>query len=55
MLAKLLSGRFILTVACAVVFIYGAFTKLLPSEAIVAVIMYVIQSYFNRSDRKEKA
>jgi hypothetical protein len=53
MLAKFLSGRFILTVSCAVVFTYGSVTKLLPAEAIVAVIMYVIQSYFNRGDRKQ--
>jgi len=54
LLEKLLSGRWILTIACAIVFIYCSTTGIFSGEAIISVIMFVIQSYFNK-DRKIKS
>jgi len=51
MVQKLLSGRLLFTVAAAVVFVRGAFNKSIPEEAVVAIIMFVVQAYFNRGDR----
>jgi len=52
MLHKFLSGRWLFTLASAVVFVLLSLAGKLPSEAVIAVIMYVVQSYFNRNDRK---
>jgi len=51
---KLLSGRFILTVVCAVVFGYCAVTMILPTDSTVSIITMVFVAYFNRADRKDK-
>jgi hypothetical protein len=48
MLGKLLSGRYILTMAVAFVFVYAALTKQLSPAETIAVIMFVIQAYFNK-------
>jgi hypothetical protein len=52
MLHKFLSGRWLFTLAAAVVFVLLSLAGKLPSEAVIAIIMYVVQSYFNRSDRQ---
>lgn len=52
MLHKFLSGRWLFTLASAVVFVLLSLAGKLPSEAVIAIIMYVVQSYFNRSDRQ---
>jgi hypothetical protein len=54
MLAKLVSGRFILTIAAAFVFVWAALSKILSPAEIVAVVMFVFQAYFNRNDRNTK-
>ena len=54
MLSKLLSGRFLLTVITGAAFGYTVINKLLPAEAIAAIISMVFISYFNRSDRKKE-
>lgn len=48
---KLLSGRFLLTVACAVVFAYIAAKQIIPPEATVTILASVFTSYFGRNDR----
>jgi hypothetical protein len=48
---KFLSGRFILTVVCALVFGYCAISKILPIDAVVSIITMVFISYFQRQDR----
>jgi hypothetical protein len=53
MIAKLLSGRYILTVICAIVFAYGAISKVLPVDATISILMMVFTAYFNRTDRKQ--
>jgi hypothetical protein len=50
---KLFSGRFLFTIATAVVFMWATFNKMLTNEQIVSVITLVIGFYFNRMDRKE--
>ena len=54
MVDKLLSGRFILTVVCALVFGYCAIFKIMPVDAIVSIITMVFISYFQRQDRKQE-
>lgn len=53
MFSKLLSGRYVLTIATAFVFVYAAITKMLSPAEIVAVVMFVFQAYFNKNDRKQ--
>jgi len=55
MLTKLLSGRWILTVICGVVFVYCAINKLLPKEAVISIITMVFVAYFDRNDRNGQA
>lgn len=50
-LSKVFSGRWILTVACAYVFIYAALTGILSGEGLTAIIVSVFKDYFNRVDR----
>lgn len=50
--SKLLGGRYILTIICGLVFAYGAVSKLLPADAVVAIVSMVFISYFQKSDRK---
>ena len=49
---KILSGRFLLTVTCAIVFAYAVQIKLLDAVAIGVIITGVFKDYFGRSDRK---
>ena len=51
---KLLSGRWLLTMAGAIVFIYSSLTHVLSSEAIIGILMYVFQSYFNKKEEVQK-
>lgn len=51
MIQKLLSGRFILTVVCAIVFMWYSIIGKLSTEAIAAILASVFQAYFNRTDR----
>jgi len=53
MINKLLSGRFILTVVCALVFGICAIKKIMPVDAIVSIITMVFISYFQRQDRTQ--
>jgi hypothetical protein len=50
MLAKLLSGRFILTIAAAFVFVWSALKGVLSPAETVAIIMFVFQAYFNKKE-----
>lgn len=54
LVAKLLSGRLWLTLACAFVFIYVSVNKILPEEAIASIITMVFLAYFERRDRSTK-
>jgi len=49
--AKMSSGRWILTMTCALVFAYGTFAKIIPPDATVSIVSMVFISYFNRPDR----
>jgi len=48
---KLLSGRFLLTVACGIVFTYCAIKQIKLDEAQAALMTAVFALYFTRSDR----
>lgn len=50
-IAKITSGRFILTVIGGGVFAYSAYAKIMPPEAISAIVTAIFMSYFQRSDR----
>ena len=52
MINKLLSGRYFLTVVCGLVFAYVAINKVIPPDAVIAILSTVFVSYFNRN-RKE--
>ena len=52
--SKCLSGRFILTVICGVVFAYISCKRLIPAEAQVAIIVSVFRDYFGRTDRPKE-
>ena len=52
MLAKLLSGRYFLTVVSGIVFAYAVYSKLLNAEATATIITMVFINYFQR-DRTE--
>lgn len=54
MITKLLSGRFILTITCSIVFAYCAYAKIIPTDAIVSILTMVFISYFQRKDRSKK-
>ena len=45
---KILSGRFILTVASAFVFAYAVYADKLSAEATASILTAVFVSYFNR-------
>ncbi len=51
LLAKLVSGRWILTVSCAGVFVWGATHGVLTGEAITGILVWVFKEYFDRHDR----
>ena len=48
---KILSGRWILTVTCAAVFAYVSIMKVIPADAVIAILSTVFVSYFQRHDR----
>ena len=48
---KMLSGRYILTVVCALVFAYCSIQKTMPMDATISIVSMVFISYFNRGDR----
>lgn len=50
-LPKLFSGRYILTVACAIVFVYASFRGLIDKDVVATIITMVFTLYFTRSDR----
>ena len=50
LMKKLTSGRFILTVACAIAFVYCVFTKELPNAAVAAILTSVFKDYFNKRE-----
>lgn len=50
---KILSGRYFLTVIGGLVFAYAAAKKILPAEAISAIITMIFVSYFDRKDREK--
>lgn len=50
---KFLSGRWILTVASAVVFAYSAIKGILDAATVATILMFVFKSYFDRGDRHE--
>ena len=47
-LSKLASGRWILTVACAWVFVVAASSGTLSSEGVAVIITSVFKDYFNK-------
>ena len=51
--SKILGGRWILTVACAGVFVYCSVSGKLSNEAIASILSMVFVSYFNRTPTKE--
>ena len=51
---KILSGRFIFTVTCALVFAYLSITKVLTIDKVTEIILIVVYAYFNRADRKQE-
>jgi len=53
--AKLLSGRFILTIIGGIAFLYCVITKQIEAATITAILMAIFTSYFNRTDRKNGA
>ncbi len=52
---KLLSGRWILTVASALVFVYAAIKGILDAATVATILMFVFKSYFDRNDRAENS
>ena len=51
MLGKLMSGRWLLTISCAIVFIWATLNKFLEAQAVSAIIVMVFQAYFNKPDK----
>ncbi len=51
MFNKLLSGRFLFTVTCAVVFAYMCFTRYMDKNDAMQLIMMVAIFYFSKNDR----
>jgi hypothetical protein len=47
-LAKLLSGKYFLTIASGIAFLFCVIHRILTPEAIVGILMFVFQSYFNK-------
>jgi hypothetical protein len=50
MVNKLLSGKFLLTIAASYVFVWSAMSKLLSPAETVAILMFVFQAYFNKKE-----
>jgi hypothetical protein len=51
---KCLSGRFILTVASALVFVYCSSKGILKADTVATIISMVFTLYFSRSDRNNQ-
>lgn len=49
---KLLSGRYLLTLICGVVFAYASVTKLISPEAVGIIITIVFKSYFEKNKKE---
>ena len=45
---KLLSGKFLLTIACAIAFLYCVVNGVLKEATVAAIIVSVFKDYFNR-------
>ena len=57
MFDKILSGRFLLTIACAIVFVWATMNKFLEAQAVAAILASVFASYFAQgqsNDNKPK-
>jgi len=52
---KMMSGRFLFTIACAVAFLYGVFTKMLSSDVVERIITVVLVFYFTKKDENGKS
>lgn len=50
---KLLSGRFLFTIAVGVVFVALSIKGTLPPDKIMEVTLVVLYAYFTRGDRKQ--
>lgn len=50
---KLLSGRFLFTLVCALVFAVLSINKILPVDKVMEVILVVVMAYFSRNDRSK--
>ena len=50
---KLLSGQYFLTVTCGAVFAYTACLKIIPPDAVIAILTTVFISYFKRDRAPE--
>ena len=52
-LAKVLSGRYFLTVIGGLVFSYAVYAKILDNQATAAILTAIFMSYFQRSRTNE--
>ena len=50
-LSKLLSGRWIFTVICAIAFLYCVIARIFAPVDIKEIVMIIIVFYFQRNDR----
>jgi len=53
MIEKMLSGRFIFTIVCAMVFAILSIKGKIPADKTVEIIMLVLMFYFTRNDRQQ--
>jgi len=51
--SKFTSGQWILTVTCGIVFAYVSIKKIIPADAVIAILSMVFISYFQRDRSKE--
>jgi len=51
---KLLSGRWILTIICGLVFFWAAIYRILSAEAIGIILTMVFKDYFGKDDTKKQ-
>ena len=54
-IAKLLSGRYYLTIVGGIVFAYAVINKILEPQATSAILTAIFMSYFQRRDRNNGA
>jgi hypothetical protein len=48
LVSKVTSGRFLLTLVCAVVFLYASTHKILEAAAIATILVQVFTNYFDK-------